>query len=62
MKAEDRRQHRAVATDRRDTKASGRPQPAQNIGHLRKGMAGDRMTMRMAPRSVNRPFELVVGA
>ena len=33
MKAEDRRQHRAVATDGRDAKASGRPQPSEKISH-----------------------------
>ena len=62
MKAEDRRPHRAVATDGRDAKASGRPQPSEEISHFRQGRARDRMAMRRAPRLVNRPAELVSGA
>ena len=39
MEAEDRRQHRAVATDGRDAKASGRPQPSEEVSHLRQRRA-----------------------
>ena len=61
VKPEGRRQHGAVALDGRDTEASGRPQPVKKIGNLRKGWMRNRMTMRMAPGTVNHPLELVVG-
>ena len=62
MEAENRRQHRAVATDGGDAKASGRPQPSEEVSYLRQRRARDRMSMRMAPGTVHRPAELVCGA
>ena len=59
MEPEDRRKHGAVALDGRDTEASGRPQPAEEIGNFGKGWARHRMTMGAAPRTVDRPFKLV---
>ena len=39
VEPEDHRKHGAVALDGRDTEASGRPQPAEEIGHLGNGWA-----------------------
>ena len=59
---EDHRQQRAVALDGRYNEASRRPQPAKETHNLRKGRTRNRMTMGTAPGTVDRPFELVVGA
>ena len=59
VEPEDRRKHGAVALDGRDTEAPSRQQPAEEIGHLGKGQARDRVTMGAAPRPADRPLMLV---
>ena len=62
MELEHRGEHRSIALDGGDTKASNRAEPPEEICHLGEGQPRDGVALRAAPGPVNRPLELVVGA
>ena len=62
MEPEHSGEHRSIALDGGDTKASNRAEPPEEIRHLGEGQPRDGVALRAAPGPVNRPLELVVGA
>ena len=53
---EHRGEHRSIALDGRDTKASNRAEPPEEIRHLGEGRPRDGVPLRAAPGPVNRPL------
>ena len=45
MESEGRREHGAVALDRGNTEGFGKPQPAEEVGHLSKRWSRNRVTV-----------------
>ena len=61
MELEHHGEHRSIALDGGDTKASNRAEPPEEIRHLGEGGPRDGVALRAAPGLVNRALELVVG-